>query len=150
VEPSSLLLQRRNDKLNANNLANNATNFPKPPLRRNDYGYFVSGPIKKDKLFFLVERGMEQRQPPGNLVTTCVPTAAESKGDFSADVAAAITSLNRGARPPPRTTPRAMHRLQQHSPTMEPSPIPATRQIQYSVAASRRQGTNMPSPTRTP
>ncbi len=90
-----LFYEGRNDKLNANNFANNATNFPKPPLRRNDYGYFVSGPIKKDKLFFWWNEEWN-KDNRGNLVTTCVPTAAESKGDFSADVAAAITSLNRG------------------------------------------------------
>src|ERR1700674_2864991 len=77
-----LFYEGRNDKLNANSFANNATKFSKPPLRRNDYGYFVSGTIKKDNR--------------GNLVTTCVPTAAERKGDFSADVAAAIASLNKG------------------------------------------------------
>jgi len=90
-----LFYEGRNDKLNANSFANNATKFSKPPLRRNDYGYFVSGPIKKDKLFFWWNEEWN-KDNRGNLVTTCVPTAAERKGDFSADVAAAIASLNKG------------------------------------------------------
>ncbi len=92
-----LFYEGRNDKLNANSFANNSFpgGTPKPPLRRNDYGYFVSGPVKKDKLFFWWNEEWN-KDNRGNLVSTCVPTAAERKGDFSADVAAAIASLNKG------------------------------------------------------
>jgi hypothetical protein len=92
-----LFYEGRNDKLNANNFANNASpvRSPKPPLRRNDYGYFISGPVKKDKLFFWWNEEWN-KDNRGNLVTTCVPTAAERSGDFSADVAAGIASLNKG------------------------------------------------------
>ena len=95
----------RNDKLNANSFANNSFvgGIAKPPLRRNDYGYFVSGPIKKDKLFFWWNEEWN-KDNRGNLVSTCVPTAAERSGDFSADVAAAIASLNAGGAAADNTT----------------------------------------------
>src|SRR6202790_2916201 len=101
----------RNDKLNANNFANTTTNNPKPPLRRNDWGYYVGGPILKNKLFFWWNEEWN-RDIRGNLVSTCVPTAAERAGDFSADVATALKSLNSGGgandntpctAPPPAT-----------------------------------------------
>lgn len=100
-----LFYEGRNDKLNANSFANNSFvgGSPKPPLRRNDYGYFISGPIKKDKLFFWWNEEWN-KDNRGNLVSTCVPTAAEAKGDFSADVAAAIASLNNGGQASDNTT----------------------------------------------
>lgn len=98
-----LFYEGRNDKVNANSFANNATGFPKPPLRRNDYGYFVSGPVKKDKLFFWWNEEWN-KDNRGNLVSTCVPTAAERGGDFSADVAAGIASLNKGGAANDNTT----------------------------------------------
>jgi hypothetical protein len=100
-----LFYEGRNDKLNANNFANNASPVPspKPPLRRNDYGYFISGPVKKDKLFFWWNEEWN-KDNRGNLVSTCVPTAAERNGDFSADVAKAITSLNKGGAAADNTT----------------------------------------------
>jgi hypothetical protein len=85
----------RNDKLDANNFFNNLNNVAKPPLRRNDWGYYIAGPIKKDKLFFWWNEEWN-RDVRGNLITTCAPTAAERAGDFSADVATALKSLNSG------------------------------------------------------
>ena len=93
----------RNDKLNANNFFNNAAGIAKPPLRRNDWGYYVGGPIKKDKLFFWWNQEWN-RDVRGVLVDTCVPTAAERGGDFSADVNAALASLNSGGTATATTT----------------------------------------------
>jgi Carboxypeptidase regulatory-like domain/TonB-dependent Receptor Plug Domain len=93
----------RNDKLNANNFANTTTNNPKPPLRRNDWGYYVGGPIVKNKLFFWWNEEWN-RDIRGNLVSTCVPTAAERAGDFSADVTSALASLNSGGKATDNTT----------------------------------------------
>ncbi|HTG27041.1 MAG TPA: carboxypeptidase regulatory-like domain-containing protein [Methylomirabilota bacterium] len=93
----------RNDALNANNYANNITDTAKPPLRRNDWGYFVGGPILKNKLFFWWNQEWN-RDIRGNLVSTCVPTAAERAGDFSADVATALASLNSGGQATDHTT----------------------------------------------
>ena len=87
-----LFYEGRNDKLDANNFFNNQKGVAKPPLRRNDWGYYIAGPIKKDKLFFWWNEEWN-RDIRGNLITTCAPTAAERAGDFSADVATALNSL---------------------------------------------------------
>ena len=42
----------RNDKLDSNSFFSNRTGLPKPPLRWNQYGANLGGPIKRDKLFF--------------------------------------------------------------------------------------------------
>jgi hypothetical protein len=42
----------RNDVLNANDFFLNRTAQPRPPLKQNQFGFDVSGPIKRDKLFF--------------------------------------------------------------------------------------------------
>lgn len=89
-----MFYEGRNDKLDANNFFNNLNGVAKPPLRRNDWGYYVAGPIKKDKLFFWWNEEWN-RDVRGNLITTCSPTAAERGGDFSADVPLAIAALNK-------------------------------------------------------
>jgi hypothetical protein len=50
-------------------------------LHRNDFGYLLGGPIKKDKVFFFLsqEWNIERR---GQTRQSCVPTAAERLGDF--------------------------------------------------------------------
>ncbi|HEY6269358.1 MAG TPA: carboxypeptidase regulatory-like domain-containing protein [Candidatus Acidoferrum sp.] len=83
----------RNDALNAAGFIANLDNLKKPELRRNDWGYYVAGPIKKDKLFFWWNEEWN-RDIRGAIVTQCVPTAAERAGDFSADVATALATLN--------------------------------------------------------
>src|SRR5579871_4024549 len=93
----------RNDALNANNFFNNAAGIGKPPLRRNDWGYYIAGPIKRDKLFFWWNQEWN-RDIRGVLVENCVPTAAERAGDFSADVATALASLNAGGAATDNTT----------------------------------------------
>lgn len=42
----------RNDKLDANSFFNNRSNLAKPPLRQNQYGGNLGGPIKREKVFF--------------------------------------------------------------------------------------------------
>jgi hypothetical protein len=93
----------RNDALNANNFFNNQAGIGKPPLRRNDWGYFIGGPIKKDKLFFWWNQEWN-RDIRGVLVENCMPTAAERGGDFSADVTSALASLNSGGSATATTT----------------------------------------------
>lgn len=42
----------RNDKLDANSFFNNRSNLARPPLRQNQYGGNLGGPIKRERLFF--------------------------------------------------------------------------------------------------
>ncbi len=106
-----MFYEGRNDKLDASGFFNNKYGVTKSPLRRNDWGYYLAGPIKKDKLFFWWNQEWN-RDIRGNLITTCAPTAAERAGDFSADVTTALNSLNAGGSatqntpctaPPPAT-----------------------------------------------
>jgi len=80
----------RNDKLNANNWANNwngpspGVPVARPLLRWNEFGGTLGGPIFKDKLFFFVDyQGLRRDTPPSASSATLMPTAWRS-GDFSA------------------------------------------------------------------
>ena len=72
----------RNDKLDARNYFSPAP-LPKDVLRRNQFGAVVSGPIVKDKVFFMV--GWEsQRNNQESAGSDIVLTPAQRLGDFSA------------------------------------------------------------------
>jgi Carboxypeptidase regulatory-like domain/TonB dependent receptor-like, beta-barrel len=60
----------------------------RPPLKRNQFGGTVGGPIMKDKLFFFLgyQDTIERNSNPG---TTTVPTAAMLAGDFQPCLGAA-------------------------------------------------------------
>src|SRR5882724_3364833 len=68
-----------------NNVFNAADPFShlKPPLRWNQFGGSVGGPLRKDKLFAFFDYQGTRRRTGGALITT-VPTAAERAGDLSA------------------------------------------------------------------
>jgi hypothetical protein len=72
----------RNDKLDANDWVSNNNKTGKAKLRKNDYGYNVSGPIKKDKLFVWWNQEWN-KDIDGGSFGVCVPTDAEVAGDFS-------------------------------------------------------------------
>ena len=81
----------RNDKLNAYDTILKGNSAPgvtpaKNKLRRNDFGYTVGGPVKKDKIFFFWSQEWN-RSIEGNVRTAHVPTLAERAGNFS-DIAA--------------------------------------------------------------
>ena len=71
----------RNSKLNANNFFNNMAGKAIAPLRRNNFGGTVGGPIQRNKTFFFFDYdGLRQR----SMTTTTfgVPSAAERTGNF--------------------------------------------------------------------
>ncbi len=57
----------------------------KDKLRRNDWGYSIGGPIKRDKLFFFFNQEWNH-EIRGFTQSSCVATAAERAGDFSSPV----------------------------------------------------------------
>jgi Carboxypeptidase regulatory-like domain len=72
----------RDGSLDANNWFNNASNIPIPPLRYNDFGGTIGGPIRKDKTFFFFDYE-GSREGEMATYTAGVPSAAEKGGDFS-------------------------------------------------------------------
>jgi hypothetical protein len=72
----------RNNALDANDYFSNQNGTGKAKLRRNDYGYNGSGPLLKDKLFLWWNQEWN-KEIRGSSFATCVPTNAESAGDFS-------------------------------------------------------------------
>src|SRR6202007_579287 len=73
----------RNDKLNANNWANDFQGFPKPPLRRNMFGATLGGPVVNKKLFFFVDYQGPRFGFPASSARVPLFTAAERLADFS-------------------------------------------------------------------
>jgi Carboxypeptidase regulatory-like domain len=73
----------RNEGLDANNYFNNARGVERSPLKYNDFGWSLGGPIRKNKLFFFAgqEWKLIRRQSTPNLRT--LPTRAMRNGDFS-------------------------------------------------------------------
>jgi hypothetical protein len=72
----------RNKAVNANYFYNNIIGLPVPEFTQNQYGAYVGGPVKKDKLFvfFSWENYIFREQTPSLFN---VPTAAMRAGDFS-------------------------------------------------------------------
>ena len=82
----------RNNKLDARGFFRPAP-FPKDILRRNQFGTVISGPVRKDKTFFML--GYEGvRSVSESAATNIVLTPAQRAGDFSASTAPVIDPLN--------------------------------------------------------
>jgi hypothetical protein len=77
----------RNDAFNANTAANKAAVplIARPVFKVNDIGGAVSGPIRKDHLFFSASLHWLSRNAGGTNLAT-VPTALERTGDFGASL----------------------------------------------------------------
>lgn len=71
----------RNDKLDANNFFANRFGLKRPPLRRNQFGGTVGGPIRKDRTFFFTSyQGTLVRQ--SQTMTSTVPQPGMAQGNF--------------------------------------------------------------------
>jgi hypothetical protein len=66
----------------ARNPFNSAENSQVPPVKRNQFGGSIGGPIKKDKLFFFGDAQI-LRQRFGSSALTSVPTANARNGNFN-------------------------------------------------------------------
>ena len=74
----------RNTVLDANSFFNNRNGVARPPVKQNQYGASLGGPIKKNKAFFFFNwEGFSNRS--GLPYQTTVPTVAETMGDFTGD-----------------------------------------------------------------
>jgi hypothetical protein len=76
----SLFAFNRNKALAAKNYF--ATSLVKPPYNRNEFGFSLGGPIRRDKTFFFADyEGLRERFPRVN--TLSVATQAMRNGDFT-------------------------------------------------------------------
>src|SRR5215475_14135263 len=67
--------------LDANEFFNNAQGIAKPDHLRDQYGFSLGGPIKKEKTFFFVDFEKLRQNDPVH-IDAFVPTAEERNGDF--------------------------------------------------------------------
>jgi hypothetical protein len=70
--------------LDANDFFNNAAGVPKADHLRDQYGFSLGGPIRKEKTFFFVDLEKVRVQDAVN-ISGNVPTADERLGNFSGD-----------------------------------------------------------------
>src|SRR5438552_17107471 len=74
----------RNDKLDANDFFSNASNQPKPPYKRNQFGAAAGGPIRKDRTFIFGDyEGIRQSQGIVGSAAV-VPSDAARAGNLTA------------------------------------------------------------------
>ena len=88
----------RNDFFNANTYVNNARSLPLGPLRYNDFGWTIGGPViipglynpdrENRKTFFFFSQEIRRQNVPST-VTALVPTAQEKQGIFTRTVCVA-------------------------------------------------------------
>jgi hypothetical protein len=87
----------RNDDISANNYLNNAASIPRPPLRYNDFGGTIGGPIWKDKTFFFFSEEA-RRVITYTTFLAFVPTADERAGKFPVPVCLNLACTDTGTQ----------------------------------------------------
>lgn len=89
----------RNDDISANNYLNNAASpaIPRPPLRYNDFGGTIGGPIWKDKTFFFFSEEVRRVITYTTFIAD-VPTADERAGKFPVPVCLNIACTETGTQ----------------------------------------------------
>jgi hypothetical protein len=70
----------RNDVLAANNYFNNRDQIARPPLRWNDFGFTLGGPIRKNKTFFFYSQEWRRIITYTTFTSSQLPTQAELAG----------------------------------------------------------------------
>ncbi len=84
----------RNDKLNANNYFTNLAKLKRPPLRWNDWGFTLGGPIKKGNTFFFYSQEWRHFITSTSFTSSQLPTAGELAGNFPTAVCTAYDASN--------------------------------------------------------
>jgi Carboxypeptidase regulatory-like domain len=82
----------RNDKLNANNYFNNLAGVPRPPMRWNDWGFTIGGPIQKNETFFFYSQEWRHLITYTNFTSGELPSPAEMQGTFATPVCTAFSA----------------------------------------------------------
>lgn len=146
----------RNSRLDANNWFNNQRNIPLASFQRNQFGGVFSGPLRRDRTFFMTSlEALRQRSFREDLMT--VPTALERAGDFSQTRAGIdrpilifdpLTTVNNVRQPFPgnRIPPERLDRVSRNALRFWPLPnqpgIPATGQNNFYNSGSARVDTD--------
>jgi hypothetical protein len=84
----------RNDLLAANNFFNNRNNLPRPPIRYNNFGFTIGGPLfippvydqARNKTFFFYSEEWRRAIDYSTLTSGTMPTATQLQGTFSSPV----------------------------------------------------------------
>ncbi len=93
----------RNDALNANDFFLNAKGRPRPVLKRNQFGGYLGGPIRKDKTFFFGSyQGTRERNGASLTNSLTFPNIPAGLTDDRSDAALDALTAAFSAQPPPR------------------------------------------------
>lgn len=82
----------RNDVLQANNYFNNLDGLARPPLRWNDFGFTIGGPIWKGKTFFFYSQDWRKIITYNTFTSGQLPTSAELNGTLPVPVCVSYAS----------------------------------------------------------
>jgi hypothetical protein len=83
----------RNDVLQANNYFNNLDQIARPPLRWNDFGFTLGGPLWKNKTFFFYSQEWRKIITYTTFTSGQLPTQAELAGNLPIAVCSAWDAL---------------------------------------------------------